>query len=254
MVSVVRCWKAEYQKCKHSILLYMHSMIPIICAAIFAGYYHISRWELATKISAYLEVLAVAFPFLIGIIVGLVVQIENQAGHYQLLLGTIPSRMATYIGKLGFLMICAFGATFLALGTFAALYRDAPASLYLKAGILLLITMLPIYLIHLFVGMSFGKGASMGLGIAGSLIAALMITGLGANIHIFIISRYLYCVDKTVCILTIGLQSIATINCLKTIPSIGKAQNKINATHNVSTMLFPIFFTLQIYVFSIFQI
>lgn len=50
----------------------------------FAGYYHISRWELATKISAYLEVLAVAFPFLIGIIVGLVVQIENQAGHYQL--------------------------------------------------------------------------------------------------------------------------------------------------------------------------
>ena len=49
MVSVVRCWKAEYQKCKHSILLYMHSMIPIICAAIFAGYYHISRWELATK-------------------------------------------------------------------------------------------------------------------------------------------------------------------------------------------------------------
>ena len=81
MVSVVRCWKAEYQKCKHSILLYMHIMIPIICAAIFAGYYHISRWELATKISAYLEVLAVAFPFLIGIIVGLVVQIENQAGH-----------------------------------------------------------------------------------------------------------------------------------------------------------------------------
>ena len=56
MASVVRCWKAEYQKCKHSILLYMHSMIPIICAAIFAGYYHISRWELATKISAYDEI------------------------------------------------------------------------------------------------------------------------------------------------------------------------------------------------------
>lgn len=46
----------------------------------FAGYYHISRWELATKISAYLEVLAVAFPFLIGIIVGLVVQIEIRPG------------------------------------------------------------------------------------------------------------------------------------------------------------------------------
>ena len=179
MVSVIRCLKAEYQKCKHSILLYMHSLIPIICAVVFVGYYCISRWEPTTKISAYLEVLAVAFPFLIGIIVGQVVQIENQAGHYQLLLGTIPSRIATYIGKLEFLMICAKGTTFLALGTFAVLYRDAPVSLYLKAGILLLITMLPIYLIHLFVGMSFGKGASMGLGIAGSLIAALMIIGLG---------------------------------------------------------------------------
>ena len=124
MVSVIRCWKAEYQKCKHSILLYMHSLIPIICAVVFVGYYCISRWEPTTKISAYLEVLAVAFPFLIGIIVGQVVQIENQAGHYQLLLGTIPSRIATYIGKLGFLMICAKGTTFLAFGTFAVLYRD----------------------------------------------------------------------------------------------------------------------------------
>ena len=42
--------------------------------------------------------------------------------------------MATYIGKLGFLMICAFGATFLALGTFAALYRDAPADVYKRQG------------------------------------------------------------------------------------------------------------------------
>ena len=85
------------------------------------------------KISAYLEVLAVAFPFLIGI-VGLDCFRSNQAGHYQLLLGTIPSRMATArIGK-RFLMICTFGATFLALGTFAALYRDAPASATLKAG------------------------------------------------------------------------------------------------------------------------
>ena len=54
MVSVIRCWKAEYQKCKHSILLYMHSMIPIICAAIFAGkqgnaYNHIQQGKNCNK-------------------------------------------------------------------------------------------------------------------------------------------------------------------------------------------------------------
>lgn len=179
MVSVFRCLKAEYQKCKHSILLYIHIMVPIMCAVVFAGYYHISIWEPTTKISAYLEVLAVAFPFLIGIIVGLVIQIENQAGRFQLLLGTIPSRTATYIGKLGFLIINALASMLLALGIFALLYRNAPVALYMKAGFLLLITVLPIYLLHLLVGMNFGKGASMGLGIAGSLVAALMITGLG---------------------------------------------------------------------------
>lgn len=158
MVSVFRCLKAEYQKRKHSILLYIHIMVPIMCAVVFAGYYHISVWEPTTKISAYLEVLAVAFPFLIGIIVGLVIQIENQAGHFQVLLGTIPSRTATYIGKFGFLIINALVSTLLALGIFALLYRNAPATLYMKAGFLLLITVLPIYLIHLFVGMNFGKG------------------------------------------------------------------------------------------------
>lgn len=179
MVSIIRCWKAEYQKYKHSILLYMHIIIPIIGASVFAAYYHIANWELTIKISGYLEMLAVAFPFLIGIIVGLAVQIENQAGHFLLLLGTIPSRTATYMGKLGFLIFCALEAIFLALGMFAVLYRNAPITLYIKAGFLLLITMIPIYLIHLFVGMNFGKGASMGLGILGSFVSALMITGLG---------------------------------------------------------------------------
>ena len=90
MVSVVRCWKAEYQKCKHSILLYMHSMIPIICAAIFAGYYHISRWELPKSVP--LEVLAVAFPFLIVCGPGCSDRIRPGIISF---VGNNPSRMAT---------------------------------------------------------------------------------------------------------------------------------------------------------------
>lgn len=179
MGPIMRCLGAEYQKCKHSALLYIHLVVPVLAAVIFASYYRISNWDLTTKISGYLEVLAVAFPFLIGILVGMVVQIENQAGHFQLMLGTIPSRSAAYIGKLLFLVINAAGATGIALGLFAVLYEGAPAALYVKAGGLLVLTALPIYQIHLFIGMKFGKGASMGLGIFGSLAAALMITGLG---------------------------------------------------------------------------
>ena len=176
---VVRCIKAEFAKCRHSALLYMHILVPFLGAAAFAGYFRISGWDVQTNISAYLEVLAAAFPFLIGIVVGMVVSQENQAGHWQTMLGTVPSRAAAYLGKLSFLMIGAAGAAALALGCFAAAYRKAPLPLYLKAWILLVLAVFPLYLVHLFIGMRFGKGASMGLGIAGSLLAALMITGLG---------------------------------------------------------------------------
>ena len=182
MISVIRCTKAEFLKSKRSILLYIHFMIPVFGAMIFAGYFHISSWNVVTKVSAYLEVLAVSFPFLVGIVVGMIVQIENQAGHFQLMLGTIPSRTATYLGKLVFLVIGAISAVVLALGVFCIIYWEAPLWICLKAGSLLMMCAIPLYLIHLFVGMSFGKGASMGLGIAGSLISALMITGLGDDI------------------------------------------------------------------------
>lgn len=179
MTSVFRCMRAEFIKCKHSVLLYIHILIPLLGAVIFAGYFRISGWDTQAKVSAYLEVLAVAFPFLIGIIVGMAVQIEHQAGHYQLMLGTIPSRIVTYLGKIGLLIIGAIWAVAFALGGFSIIYQEAPFTVFLKAGGLLVLTAFPLYLIHLFVGMNFGKGASMGLGIAGSLIAALMITGLG---------------------------------------------------------------------------
>lgn len=179
MYSAFRCIKAEFLKCRHSLLLYIHILLPLLSAVIFAGYFRISGWDAQIKVSAYLEILAVAFPFLIGIIVGMSVQIEHQAGHFQLMLGTIPSRTATFLGKIGLLMIGATVAVALALCGFSLIYREASLTVYLKAGTLLIMTVFPLYMIHLFVGMNFGKGASMGLGIAGSLVAALMITGLG---------------------------------------------------------------------------
>lgn len=179
MLMSVRCFLAEYQKFRHSPLLFMHLLIPISGALLFAAYFHGSVWSAVTKVSGYLEILAVAFPFLVGIIVGMAVQAEDQAGHFQLMLGTLPSKSAVYMGKLGFLLSGGIFAAALALGIFSVCCREAPTILYLKAGLLLILTMIPIYLIQLLVGLNFGKGASMGLGIAGSLISALMITGLG---------------------------------------------------------------------------
>lgn len=70
MWSVIRCLKAEFLKYRHCALLYIHVVVPVLGAVIFASYFKISGWDAATKISAYLEALAIATPFLIGIIVG----------------------------------------------------------------------------------------------------------------------------------------------------------------------------------------
>ena len=178
----IRCFRAEFVKSRHSAILYIHIVLPVLCAVVFAGYYHISGWGVSAKISAYLEALAISIPFLIGIILGQALQIEHMAGDYQLMLGTIPSRNASFLGKLVFLMCFFFGAVILALGTFALLYPAAPLCLYGKALFLLLLTAFPLYVIHLYVGMRFGNGATLGLGIAGSLLSALMITGLGDTV------------------------------------------------------------------------
>ncbi len=43
-----------------------------------------------------------------------------------------------------------------------------------------------LYLLHLWISLRFGKGASISVGVAGSLVAALMLTGLGEGIWYFI--------------------------------------------------------------------
>ena len=179
---LIGCLKAEFIKHRRSAVVSAHIVLPVLCAVVVAGYDRVSGWDIPTKISAYLEVLAAAVPFLIGIITGQALQMEHRAGRYQLLLGTIPSRSASFLGKLLFLLACFFCASALALGLFAVLYPVLPLWLFAKPWSLLSFTALPLYVLHLFVGMRFGKGATMGLGIAGSLFAALMATGLGDGI------------------------------------------------------------------------
>lgn len=89
MFSIIRCFQAEWLKSRHTPLLLVHVLFPLIGAGVFAGYFHISGWSEMTNVTTFLEVLAIIFPFVIGIVVGMIVELENGAGHFQLILGTI---------------------------------------------------------------------------------------------------------------------------------------------------------------------
>lgn len=186
MLSVVKTIHADWIKSKHTPLLLIHLLFPLIGASVFAGYFHVSVWTEITNVTTFLETMAIVFPFLIGIIVGIIVQLENGACHFQLMLGTIRSRIAVYIGKLIYLIILASLSTILCIFLFAILYPVMPFSFYYKPLIMLLLSIIPIYLISLLVGFSLGKSVSMGIGVVGSLLSALLMTGLGDFIWKFI--------------------------------------------------------------------
>ena len=62
---------------------------------------------------------------------------------------------------------------------FALVFPFTSISGYVQVIGLLLLASTPIYQIHFLCAFIFGKSASMGLGIAGSLLSAIMLTGLG---------------------------------------------------------------------------
>lgn len=182
MRSIFKCICADMIKSKHTPLLLLHLLFPLIGSIMFVGYFHVSGWSESVNVSVFLETIAIVFPFFIGIVVGLMIQLEYQAGHFQLMLGTVKSRTSVYIGKcIYFMMLAAISIT-ICITIFTILYPVMPLSFYLKVGLLLLLAVSPIYLLSLLLGLKFGKSVSMGLGIVGSLISALMLTGLGDSI------------------------------------------------------------------------
>lgn len=134
-------------------LLAVHLLFPVLGAAVFAGYFRISGWDKLTDIAAFLETAAIAHPFLIGIISGIAVQMENTAGHFQILLGTIPSRSGAYIGKCCYLIMWCAISTALGILLFAIFYPAVLPVFYIKPFIMLTLSAIPLYLISLNAGL-----------------------------------------------------------------------------------------------------
>lgn len=186
MSGIIRCLQAEWLKSRHTPLLLIHVLFPVIGACVFAGYFRISGWGWMTAVTTFLEVVAIVFPLVISIVVGMTVELENEAGHFQSILGVVPSRMSVYIGKLAYLIILAASATALCVFLFALLYSSVPFSFYIRPLTMLILSAIPLYLISILAGFTLGKSVVMGIGIAGSLLSALLATGLGDCIWKFI--------------------------------------------------------------------
>ncbi|MCB2309178.1 lantibiotic immunity ABC transporter MutG family permease subunit [Clostridium estertheticum] len=185
MISLIRCIKSDLYKLRHTSILWIHLVIPLAAAFIFSLYYHITSRNSVMDIKVYLEALAIAFPLLIGLISGIVIEQEEQAGNFQVMLATSKSKCTMYLSKLILLLLLGSFSIALAVGVFALGFQGVSHLFYLKAAAALVIGNAFLYILHVFISLEFGKGASTGIGIAGSLISALMLTGLGDYIWHF---------------------------------------------------------------------
>ncbi len=192
MKLIFNMFKSEIYKFVHSNLIYIHLFIPVLGIAVFLSYYKISLWSETDKVSAYLQALAIAYPVLISIITTMSVELELQAGHFQMLFTVAVKVSTTHLVKLFLLLMTGLVSVFVAVLGFAIGFKFMGndlflTSFYLKAALLLFLGNLPLYILHYIVGFAFNKGVGLGVGIVGSLISALLLTGLGEKIWFYML-------------------------------------------------------------------
>ncbi|WP_035292273.1 lantibiotic immunity ABC transporter MutG family permease subunit [Clostridium sp. KNHs214] len=183
--------QSDIYKITHSALLPIHLILPIAGASVFLAYYIISPWEDAQKVSAYFQVLAMVSPLLIGVITAMLSEKELQAGLFQLVLSTPYKKCLPHFSMIFAILLFGFVASMIATVGFGFTFRIMgnrlfTMNLYVKAGLLLFYGNISLYILEYLLSFAFGKGIGLGVGIIGSLLSALLLTGLGDVIWPFL--------------------------------------------------------------------
>ncbi|MEG1524564.1 MAG: lantibiotic immunity ABC transporter MutG family permease subunit [Clostridia bacterium] len=191
MKLLMRIIKSDGYKAVHSTLLLVHLLVPLFGLTVFLAYYTVSPWNEAQKIAAYLQVVAMAFPLIIGIVTVMESEREKQAGGCQMLLSVPGKKTIPHFSKLTVLLLLGLLSSILAVlgfGIFFILMGNVEfsLSLYSKATMLLLLGNLPLYMLQYIISFACSKGVGLSLGIVGSLLSALFLTGLGDRIWPFL--------------------------------------------------------------------
>lgn len=186
MLHFLNYLKADFYKFYHSNIIKLHLIIPIITVISFLAYYTISPWSELEKVMAYVQIISISFPLIISIIVNMVYEQEEEAG-FQYFLGIADKKYFAHFSKLILMLILGLTSTLIAILGFGITFHLMGNSLieigvYIKESLIVFGSSIILYMLQYLVVFYFGRGASIGIGIIGSTISALMITGIGEGI------------------------------------------------------------------------
>lgn len=196
MVAMARVVAAECLKSRRTAVFWLALLTPLGLAPMLVWYLsyfnaapNFPTRALQTLFETWAELI---LPVAIGLMCGLVIFQEEQAGNFNGILGCALPRPALYLGKLLFLILLSTASTTLVtlaylIGIKYILGVDVAWVPFLLAAGLAEVGVLPLLALNLWVSFGWGKGAAIALGGAGGLVAALYGgTSLGTDVWPYI--------------------------------------------------------------------
>lgn len=190
MNEYLRYLKSDMYKLWHSWFFWVHLLFPFLGAALMLLYSYLSSSSELDELAAFTQIIAIAFPFVISIVCQIVAEQELQAGSFQNML-TLPSRSKAVFSKLVILLLAGLFSTALSIALFGVpfLYMTGhklPVEFYALIPIVLWVSNIILYGLHMILAFRFGKNLGISIGVIGSLLSALLQTGLGDGRWYFI--------------------------------------------------------------------
>ena len=189
-----RLFASEWLKTRRTAVRWLTFLTPVLVALCIICYLA-SRTDSTEALSFELFFQAwtiFVIPVGAGVMAGFLAQEEALAGSFTGFLSVDLPRAKLYLSKFCLLVFCLSVSTLLAtlllcIGTTAFLPGDGSLPLFFAAAVLVIIGTLPLLALHLWLSFAFGMGSSIGVGIAGVLIAAIMgATSIGNQVWPFV--------------------------------------------------------------------
>lgn len=186
MISFRNYLRSDWYKFWKSRIGIVHFCIPIVGLTLMLSYFSISLWSELEKVSAYIQVISMIFPLMISIVVAMVYE-QEETGSFQYFTVTPSRRYIPHVSKLVLLFVFGLIATIISVLGFGVIFNfigkeHISIMFYLEEIVTIFASNIPLYMIQYLVIFCSGKGLVIGMGIIGSLVSALMVTGIGDKI------------------------------------------------------------------------
>lgn len=189
-----RCFLAEFKKRRRSLFLFLHLGVPLVFPVALVMYF-LSRNHSIRSEASYLlffELIGVGTPVIISIICGIVADSENEAGHFQNMLGVIQSKTISFTSQIAMMIFSYSAAIFLTIFIYTLSLKflvgadEVSYTLYYLTGIIFTGTSVFQYVLYQVIGYKYGIGISSLCGFGGLIIAALSLTSIGDKVWAFL--------------------------------------------------------------------